>query len=84
MLDRATAALAELDRELARLVPRFAVASHVVAHGTRPEGIDDKPSSGGSPPIGRTGAHHLEDGDEPRTQSRWIPLRKEQVRKPTR
>ena len=85
MLDPATAPLAELDRELARLVRRFGVASHVVANGTRPEGIDDDTFAWWVAAHRAHWARRMEHADPPPTsQPAPVPRRQEQLPKPTR
>ena len=83
MPDPATAPLAEIDRELSRLVRRFHVASHVVASATRPEGVDDETFQWLIAAHRARWKRRMEDTHEPRPQHvERVPLRKEQLRKP--
>ena len=85
MLDPATAPLADLDRELSRLVRRFHVASHLVASGTRPDGIDDETFEWWIAAHRARWARRMEDTEQPRPQNvERVPLRKQQLRKPPR
>jgi len=85
MLDPTTAPLAQLDRELARLVRRFHVASHVAAGGTRPDGIDDETFQWWVAAHLARWARRMEDSDESRPQNvERVPLRKQQLRTPPR
>ena len=85
MLDPTAAPLAELDRELSRLVRRFHVASHVVASGARPDGMDDETFQWWIAAHRARWTRRMEDTDVPRPQHRErVPLRNEQLRKPPR